>query len=82
MERAEKPKTTYNRKLEKLEMLSQQYPDLLMVFNFLRGVPVETKKGGASHELYSNGIWSFSDPKEATKERVREAGKRNGGLCC
>lgn len=69
MERAEKPKATYNEKLEELWMLSQQYPDLLMVFNSLRGVPVETKKGGASHELYSNGIWSFSDPKEATKER-------------
>jgi creatinine amidohydrolase/Fe(II)-dependent formamide hydrolase-like protein len=69
MDRAEKPKATYNKKLEELWILSQQYPDLLMVFNSLRGVPVETKKGGASHELYSNGIWSFSDPKKATKER-------------
>jgi len=69
MERAERPKATYNKKLQELWMLSQQYPDLLMVFNSLRGVPVETKKGGASHELYSNGIWSFSDPKKATKER-------------
>jgi creatinine amidohydrolase len=69
MERAEKPKATYNEKLQALWMLSQQYPDLQMVFNSLRGVPVETKKGGASHELYSNGIWSFSDPKKATKER-------------
>jgi creatinine amidohydrolase len=69
MERAEKPKATYNEKLQAIWMLSQQNPDLLMVFNSLRGVPVETKKGGASHELYSNGIWSFSDPKKATKER-------------
>ncbi len=69
IERAERPKATYNNKLQALWMLSQQYPDLLMVFHSLRGVPVETKKGGASHELYSNGIWSFSDPKEATKER-------------
>jgi len=69
MERAEKPKAIYSEKLQALWMLSQQYPGLLMVFNSLRGVPVETKKGGASHELYSNGIWSFSDPKKATKER-------------
>ncbi len=69
IERAEKPKQTYNQKLQALWMLSQQYPDLLMVFNSLRAVPVETKKGGASHELYSNGIWSLSDPKKATKER-------------
>ena len=32
------------------------------------GVPAKTKKGGASHELSSNGVWSFSDPKSATKE--------------
>ncbi len=69
MERAEKPKATYSKKLQALWMLSQQNPDLLMVFNSLRGTPVETKKGGASHELYNNGIWSFSDPKKATKER-------------
>lgn len=69
MERAEKPKATYNAKLEEIWALSQQYPDFYMVFNALRGVPVETKKGGASHELYNNGIWSFSDPRKATKER-------------
>jgi len=69
MERAERPKAIYNEKLQALWMLSQQNPDLLMVFNSFRGVPVETKKGGASHELYSNGIWSFSDPQKATKER-------------
>jgi creatinine amidohydrolase len=69
MERAEKPKPIYSKKLQALWMLSQQNPDLQMVFNSLRGTPVETKKGGASHELYNNGIWSFSDPKKATKER-------------
>jgi len=69
MERAERPKAIYNEKLQALWMLSQQNPDLLMVFDSFRGVPVETKKGGASHELYSNGIWSFSDPQKATKER-------------
>ncbi|MDH5468860.1 MAG: creatininase family protein, partial [Candidatus Aminicenantes bacterium] len=69
MERAVMSKATYNAKLMELQKLAQQYPDLWMVFNALRGVPVETKKGGASHELYDNGIWSLSDPQKATKER-------------
>jgi creatinine amidohydrolase len=69
MERAVKSRATYNAKLMELQKLAQQYPDLWMVFNALRGVPVETKKGGASHELYDNGIWSLSDPQKATQER-------------
>lgn len=69
MERAEKPKMNYTEKMGELFMLTQQYPDLLNVLSSLQGVPVETKKGGASHELSSNGIWSLSDPKKATKER-------------
>ena len=69
MERAVKSRATYNAKLMELEKLAQQYPDLWMVFNAFRGVPVETKKGGASHELYDNGIWSLSDPQKATPER-------------
>lgn len=69
MERAETPRATYSEKLQELRTLSQQFPDLLVVFNSMRGTPSETKKGGASHELYNNGIWSFSDPKKATKER-------------
>jgi creatinine amidohydrolase len=69
MDRIEMSKVTYNEKLQEVWALSRQYPELQMVFNALRGVPVETKKGGASHELYSNGIWSFSDPNKATKER-------------
>jgi len=48
-------------------------PDLMMVWNTLFGVPVETKKGGASHEISSNGIWSFENPALATKERGERA---------
>ncbi len=69
MDRIEMSKVTFNEKLQELWALSRKHPELQMVFNAMRGVPVETKKGGASHELYSNGIWSFSDPKKATKER-------------
>jgi len=37
---------------------------------------VETKKGGASHELSSNGVWSLSDPKKATRELGEKSVKR------
>lgn len=68
MERAEKPKMTFTPKMGELWMLSQKNPELMNVWVSLLGVPSETKKGGASHELSSNGVWSFSDPKKATEE--------------
>ncbi len=69
MERAQKPEIHFTSKMSELRMLAQENPDLMVVWESLFGVPVETKKGGASHELSSNGVWSFSDPKKATKER-------------
>jgi creatinine amidohydrolase/Fe(II)-dependent formamide hydrolase-like protein len=72
MERAEKPTIHFSPKTEKLGKLAQEHPELGSVWNSLFGVPVETKKGGASHELSSNGVWSFSDPKSATEEIGRE----------
>jgi creatinine amidohydrolase/Fe(II)-dependent formamide hydrolase-like protein len=47
----------------------EQNPELYVLLSSIQGVPEETKKGGASHELSSNGIWSTGDPKKATKER-------------
>ena len=38
------------------------------IFWSMLATPEGTGKGGASHQLSSNGVWSFSDPKEATKE--------------
>jgi creatinine amidohydrolase/Fe(II)-dependent formamide hydrolase-like protein len=32
----------------------------------------DSLKRGASRELSSNGVWSFSDPKSATKELGQE----------
>ena len=69
MERAEKPKLNFTRRMGRLYTLSQKYPELMAVLSSLQGVPVETKKGGASHEISSNGIWSSGDPKRATRER-------------
>lgn len=76
MERAEKPTIHFSPKTEKLGKLAQENPELGPVWNSLLGVPVETKKGGASHELSSNGVWSFSDPKSATKEIGRKTVNR------
>ena len=69
MERAEKPKMNFTRLMGELYMRSQKNPELMAVLSALQAVPEETKKGGASHELTNNGIWSSGDPKRATKER-------------
>lgn len=68
MERAKKPVITFTPKMKELSELSKKYPELLEVWTSLLGVPTNTKKGGASHELSSNGIWSFNDPNEATRK--------------
>ena len=68
MERAEKPDIRFTPQMQDLMKLAKKNPDLMNVLDSLFGVPVETKKGGASHELSSNGVWSLSDPKKATKE--------------
>jgi len=72
MERAQKPAMQFSPQMQTLWHLAQKDPELLAVANTLLGVPEETKKGGASHELSSNGIWSFTDPKEATEEIGRD----------
>ncbi|MCK4943941.1 MAG: creatininase family protein, partial [Candidatus Aminicenantes bacterium] len=66
MDRAKKPKITFTPKMKELRELAKKYPELLEVWSSLLGVPAITKKEGASHELSNNGIWSFSDPNEAT----------------
>lgn len=76
MERAEKPKINFSSQIGQLYMLSQKNPELLVVLYSLMAVPAETKKGGASHEISSNGIWSTGDPKKATKEQGEKTVKR------
>jgi creatinine amidohydrolase len=69
MGRIEKPKITLSPKASELAKRIEEHPELSDVMNGFLGVPVETKKGGASHEISSNGIWTLGDPKTATKER-------------
>ena len=68
MDRAEKPKIHFTPQMQELKALSEENPDLLPVWDDLFSVPAETKKGGASHEISSNGIWSFHDPNSATDD--------------
>jgi creatinine amidohydrolase len=67
-ERIQKPEMTFNPKIKELMELSKKYPALDTVLSGLLGVPVETGKKGASHHLSSNGVWTFGDPKTATRE--------------
>lgn len=73
MERAQKAEITFTPRQKALLEAGRKNPDLMMVWSTLFGVPVETKKGGASHEISSNGIWSFEDPALATQERGEKA---------
>ncbi len=68
MDRAEKPTITFTPKMQQLRELYTQYPALKNVWNSLFGTPVQAQKGGASHQISSNGVWSFADPKDATRE--------------
>ena len=68
MERAEKPELHFSPKLQEIRALSSQNPQLGAVLGAYLAVPAETKKGGASHEISSNGIWSTGDPKTASRE--------------
>ncbi len=76
MERAKKPNITLSAKVKELQELSKMNPGFDDVAGALLGVPVETKKGGASHEISDNGIWTSGDPKTATKERGEQIVER------
>ncbi|UCH95194.1 MAG: creatininase family protein [Candidatus Aminicenantes bacterium] len=76
MDRAEKPVITFTPQMKELRELSKKYPELMHVWQKLFGVPAETAKGGASHELSSNGVWSFSHPRTASKKIGEESVKK------
>jgi creatinine amidohydrolase/Fe(II)-dependent formamide hydrolase-like protein len=66
LERAKKPVIRFTPKMKELKKLAEKHPDLMNAWIALIGTPVETGKGGASHQLSSNGVWSFSDPLSAS----------------
>jgi creatinine amidohydrolase len=67
-ERIEKPVITFTEKQQELINMASNNPDLPDIAGLYLGVPEETGKEGASHELSSNGIWSLSDVKNANRE--------------
>jgi len=71
MERTEKPVIHFTPQMEELRELAKKNPELTIVWNSLFGTPAETKKGGTSRELSSNGVWCLSDPK-ASKAEIGE----------
>jgi creatinine amidohydrolase len=68
MERAEKPEITFSAEMQKIMKLAERYAALNAVLGTMMAVPEETGKGGASHELSSNGIWTMGDPRDSTRE--------------
>ncbi len=73
MELAEKPEIRFTERAKAWGELAKKHPEMEPVWSSLFGVPQETGKGGASHELSSNGVWSFSHPNTAS----RELGEKN-----
>ena len=68
MERAEKPKLSFSPEMRRIMELAERYSALNVVLGTMMAVPEETGKGGASHELSSNGIWTMGDPRESNRE--------------
>jgi creatinine amidohydrolase len=72
VERAEKPVMSFTPRMLELRKLAEKEASIAHAWQSLFGVPQETGKGGASHQLSSNGIWTLADPKEASAELGRE----------
>jgi creatinine amidohydrolase len=68
MDLAEKPEISFSKKAQKYLILGREYPEMMEIFWSLLGTPEESGKGGASHQMSSNGVWSFSDPNDAKVE--------------
>jgi creatinine amidohydrolase len=68
MERAEKPRISFTPEMKRIMALAERYRALNAVLGTMMATPVETGKGGASHELSSNGVWTMGDPRDATRE--------------
>ena len=73
MDKAQKPVMHFTPQVKELQELSKKNPELESVWHAMLGVPAETKKGGASSEISSNGVWSLRDPRVANAEIGKEA---------
>jgi len=72
MDKAVRPEIHLTPEMQSLLKLSETNPELLPVLFNMFGIPAETNKGGASHELSDTGVGFFTDPGEATAEMGHE----------
>lgn len=71
-ERIKKPKMTFSPKLKEIMELAKKYPALGNLLPGLMGVPEETGKQGASHQLSDTGMWTMGDPTTASREKGKK----------
>ncbi len=69
MDRAEKPRIRFTPQMRELLRRGRENPALMSIFWSLLATPEETGKGGASHQISSNGVWALSDPRQAAAPR-------------
>lgn len=56
--------------------MGQEFPAWMVILGAMQALPEATGKGGASHELSSNGIWTMGDPKTAARDLGEESAER------
>lgn len=67
MDKAEKPTIRLTEETEKIRSLSADNSELKRIWEgSMVFVPEKTGKGGSVHEMSSNGVVSFNDPKDAS----------------
>jgi creatinine amidohydrolase len=67
MDKAEKPTIRFPDETEKIRSLSADNSELKRIWEWsMIFVPEKTGKGGSVHEMSSNGVMSFNDPKDAS----------------
>lgn len=68
LDKAEKPIIYSTPEAEELKSLSDNHPELKPILESMLFLPEETGKGGATHQISSNGVYSYNDPKDASVE--------------
>jgi creatinine amidohydrolase len=68
LDKAEKPVIRFTEELEEMKLLAEEYPELIRIWDGSMFLPAESGKGTAVHEISSNGVISFSDPRDASTE--------------
>ncbi len=68
LEKAEKPIIRFPEELDKMRLLSEDYPDVNQIWEGSLFWPEETGKGTSIREVSNNGVLSFNDPKDASTD--------------